>query len=382
MTIADVEVVIVGAPEHDERVIDSTLDTALVKITSDEGLVGFGEAGARPAAVKAFIEERGSWAWEQSISGMLVGEDFRDPRALWQRLYDGTWWSGRAGLGHVALGGVDMALWDLAGKAAGLPVWRLLGSERPDPIVPYVTIYRGATPLPQTIAGTIELVDRSRELGFAAAKIEALVDTTADDDEIVELVRAVREHAGPDFTLLCDVGYRWRDADQAIRCVRRLDELDLFLLEAPLHPDDVDGYRRLCQAVETPVAAAEILTSYAEFAQLLDAGVPILQPGCNRLGVTETDRLARLAARRDRRIVGFGWYAPALAVGALVNVAQANGSVALVEYAPPAFYPEASLRNELAGPEPWLVDGAFAAPTLPGLGVEIDEDALARLRRA
>ena len=332
--------------------------------------------------MKAFIEERGSWAWERSIRDVLVGQDLSDPRALWRQLYDGTWWSGRAGLGHVALGGIDMALWDLAGKTAGLPVWRLLGGERSDPIVPYVTIYRGATPLSQTIASTIELVNRSRGLGFAAAKIEALVNTTADDDEIVALVRAVRDHAGPDFTLLCDVGYRWRDADQAIRCVRRLDDFGLYLVEAPLHPDDVDGYRRLCQAVETPVAAAEILTSYAEFAQLLDAGVPILQPGCNRLGVTETDRLAGLAAERGRRVVGFGWYATTLAVGALVNVAQANGSVALVEYAPPTFYPEACSATSSRGPSHGWSTARSRCPRPPGLGVEIDEDVLARLRRA
>ncbi|MCC6223584.1 MAG: mandelate racemase/muconate lactonizing enzyme family protein [Thermoleophilia bacterium] len=380
-TIAAVDVLVVGAPAGDDRVIDSTLDTALVRVTSEDGLTGFGEAGARSAAVRAFIEERGSWAWDRSIHGLLVGRDCSDPRALWRELYEGTRWSGRAGLGHVALGGVDMALWDLAGKAAGLPVWRLLGGEREDPIVPYVTMYRGSTPLRETIADSIDLLDRARELGFRAAKIEALVDTTADEDEIVELVRAVRGHAGPDFTLLCDVGYRWRDAEEAIRCARRLDGFDLFLLEAPLLPDDLDGYRRLCEAVRTPIAGAELVTSYAECTGLLEAGVPILQPGCNRLGVTETDRVARLAGTRGRRVVPFGWCATALGVGALLNVAQANGSVALVEYAPPALYPEAVLRNELAGPEPRLRDGAFEPPAAAGLGVEVDAEALARLTR-
>jgi L-alanine-DL-glutamate epimerase-like enolase superfamily enzyme len=379
--IADVEVLVLRASDYDPAAIDNVHEAAVVRVTSDDGVTGYGEAGAPPRAVKALVDEPASWAWDWSIRDLLVGEDPSDPRALWRKLYDGRWWSGRAGIGHVALGGIDMALWDLAGKLAGVPVWRVLGQKREASITPYITLYHGPSPLETTIERQVGLLDEARRRGFRAAKVEALVDTAADDGEIVELVRRVREHVGPDFILLCDVGYRWRGAEQAIRCVRELDRFDLFLLEAPLFPDDLAGYRRLAAEVRTPIAGAEILTSHAEFVALIDSGdVAIVQPGTNRLGITETDRLARSARDRGRQLVTYGWVATTFAMMANIHVAAVNDNVPLVEYAPPAFYPDAVLRRDLAGPEPTVVDGAFAIDDAPGLGVELDEGALERLQ--
>jgi L-alanine-DL-glutamate epimerase-like enolase superfamily enzyme len=281
------------------------------------------------------------------------------------------------------LAGIDMALWDLAGKSAGVPVWQLLGEQRPDGVVPYITLYHGPSDLETTVERQTAAIDDARRAGYRAAKIEALVDTAADDDEIVELVGRARAHAGPDFLLLCDVGYRWRDVDQAINCVRRLDEFGLFLLEAPLFPDDLEGYRRLAGAVQTPIAGAEILTSHAEFLALMEQGdVAIVQPGSSRIGITEADRLARSAAARGRRLVTYGWSATTFTTAANLHVAQVNDNVPLVEYAPPAFYPDFVLRSDLSGPEPTVVDGVFEVPSAPGLGVNLDDDALARLRVA
>ena len=177
------------------------------------------------------------------------------------------------------------------------PVWQLLGAERPEPVVPYLTMYSGPSPLATTIRNTNELVDHARADGFRAAKIEALTDTTEDNDEIVELVRAVRAHAGPDFTLALDVGYRWPSADDALDCIRRLEEFDLFFIETPFMPELVDDYRRLAEDSPIAIAGAEILTSYAEYGPLLDAGIDIAQAGTCRVGITESDRLARRAAR-------------------------------------------------------------------------------------
>ena len=193
----------------------------------------------------------------------------------------------------------------------------------------------------------------------------------------------VRDHVGPDFVLLLDVGYRWRDVEQAIRCVQRLDEFDLFFVEAPLFPDDLEDYRRLVPAVRTPIAGAEILTSHAEFLGLLQTGdIAVVQPGTSRLGITETDRLARSARERGRRLVTYGWSATTFTTAANLHVAQVNDNVPLVEYAPPSFYPDFVLRRDLSGPEPTIVDGVFEVPSAPGLGVEIDDDALQRLRVA
>jgi L-alanine-DL-glutamate epimerase-like enolase superfamily enzyme len=380
MEIVGVETVVVETPAKDRRAADQTHEAVLVRISSDDGSVGVGEAAASPTVVKAFIDEPTSFSWSRSIADILIGEDPRDPRALWRELYDGTFWSGRVGLGHIALAGVDMALWDLAGKVTGKPVWQLLGEQRPDPVVPYLTMYAGPSELPTTIRNQTELLDRAIAAGYRAAKIEALVDGTADNDEIVALVQAVREHAGPDFTLALDVGYRWPTAEEALDCARRLEGLDLFFLETPFMPEMLDEYRKLSEGTSIPVAGAEILTSHAEFLPLLDAGVDIVQAGTCRIGITESDRLARSAAERGRRFVPYGYVSTLFSAVANIHVAVANHNVPLTEHAPTAFYPHMILRDELAGPEPTIRDGAFEVPSAPGLGVELDEAALTRFR--
>lgn len=380
MQIAGVEAIVLRTPVRDRRAADQTHEAALVRVTSDEGHAGIGEAAVLPAVVKAFIDEPTSFSWSRSVAEILIGQDPRDPKALWEALSDGTVWSARVGLGRIALAGVDMALWDLAGKAAGVPVWELLGERRPDPVVPYLTMYRGPSPLQTTIRNTNELIDKAVDGGFRAAKIEALTDTTENNDAIVELVRAVREHAGPELTLALDVGYRWRSADEAMDCIRRLEEHDLFFLETPFMPELVDEYRTLAEASPIPIAGAEILTSYAEFGPLLDAGIDIAQSGTCRIGITESDRLARRAGELGRRYVPYGYVSTLFSVAANIHVAAANENVPLVELAPPDYYPHMVMRRELTGPEPVLRDGAFEFPAAPGLGYELDEDAVSRYR--
>src|SRR3954454_10169883 len=180
MEITGVECIVLGTPPRERRAADQTHEVALIRITADDGSLGIGEAAVSPPVVKAFIDEPTSFSWSRGVSDILVGQDPRDPRRLWDELCDGTVWSARVGLGRIALAGVDMALWDLAGKTHGVPVWQLLGAERPAPVVPYLTMYSGPSPLATTIRNTNELVDHAREDGFRAAKIEALTDTTAD----------------------------------------------------------------------------------------------------------------------------------------------------------------------------------------------------------
>jgi len=380
MEIVGVETVVVETPAKDRRAADQTHEAALVRITADDGSVGIGEAAASPSVVKAFIDEPTSFSWSRSVADLLIGEDPRDPRRLWSNLYDGTFWSGRIGLGHIALAGVDMALWDLAGKITGQPVWQLLGQPAAKPVIPYLTMYSGPSPLQTTIHNTTDLLDRAIAGGYQAAKIEALVDTTVDNDEIVELVRAVREYAGPEFTLALDVGYRWQTADEALDCVRRLEEFGLFFIETPFMPELLDEYRQLTSASPIAIAGAEILTAHAEFVPLLDAGVAIAQAGTCRIGITECDRLARTARERGRRFIPYGYVSTLFSAAANIHVAAANDNVPLAECAPPTFYPHMILRGELAGPEPTIRDGVFELPSAPGLGVELDEDALERFR--
>jgi L-rhamnonate dehydratase len=380
MEITGVECIVLGTPPRERRAADQTHEVALIRITADDGSVGIGEAAVSPPVVKAFIDEPTSFSWSRGVSDILVGQDPSDPRRLWDDLCDGTVWSARVGLGRIALAGVDMALWDLAGKVLGQPVWQLLGATAPQPVVPYLTMYQGPSPLASTIRITNGLVDQAKADGFRAAKIEALTDTAENNDEIVELARAVRAHAGPEFTLALDVGYRWRTFEEALDCARRLEEFDLFFLETPFMPEQTDDYRRLVEATTVPIAGAEILTAIAEYGPLLEAGIAVAQAGTCRMGITECDRLARRSAELARRFVPYGFVSTLYSVAANIQVAAAHDNVPLVEHTPPAIYPHMIMRGALARPEPPIVDGAFVLPAAPGLGLELDEDALARFR--
>lgn len=373
MRIAKVEVVALRAKECPAW---NSHEAAIVCLTDDEGHVGVGEGHGQPEAIQAILEAPGFWNFGPSVHDALIGREIIDPRSFWAELYEGTRWSGRVGIGHVALAAVDLALWDLAGKCARVPTWKLLGEPRPDPVTPYVTLYRGAGRLLEVVERVLTLLDEAVALGFHAVKVEPLEETAVDDREIVEYVRQVREHAGPELTLFGDVGYRWQSARQAAAVIRQLEQFDLGFMEAPLPTESLAEYRHLTSMVSMPIAGAEVLTSLSEFLDLMDAGVTILQPGPSRLGITEMDRLARIASSRGAQLIPLGWVPTAIGTAANLAVATVHENVPYVEYAPPALFPEHGLRARAAIPEPIVKNGIFDRPQAPGLGVELDWDAL------
>lgn len=378
MKITDIKALpLRGATQTD--MADNFGETTLVVVTTDDGLVGVGEGNVSPLAVQAVVEQPSYWIWSRGVTEPLIGRELGDPAALWDELYAGNWWTARNGIGHVALAAVDMALWDLAGKAAGKPVRELLGAQRTTPLVPYITMYRKVEDHDAALDAARAFVDDIKAQGFRAAKIEVSHDQVPDPDQIAPLVRAVREQAGPDFTLLCDACYRWNDADEAIAVLKQLEEYDLMLFETALLPEDLAGYRKLADATTIPLAGCEIVASAAELEHLMDfGGVQYVQPCVARVGVTAMDRLTRAAAARGREMIPYGWVATTLSMAATLHVAAAHENVPIVEYVPPSFYPYAELRKDVSGPEPVVVDGLFELPGGPGFGIELDHEAVER----
>lgn len=368
-----------------ERPRDNRQQCALVMLEAEDGTVGYGEANANPAAVKALLESDLGLVdnWDDSPRGVVLGADATDPRALWQALKAHTFWSCRAGIGHVALAAVGTAAWDLAGKLAGKPSFELMGSLQQAAPRAYCTLYHGAGPIGETIARTLAALDEVLGAGFRAAKVEPLPDNAPEPDDIVALVRAVRERVGDDLVLLADVGYRWQSAAEAIPVAARLDEFGLYALEAPFPPHEISEYRRLADAISTPLCTGDMLTSAVEYLPALESdSVRFVQGGAARTGVDEMDWLARRAAAVGRGFVSWGWVATGLTVAANLHVSVLHENIPLVEYAPPAFYPGGLLRNELFGPEPVVVEGIFAVPERPGFGMDVDPEVLGRLRLA
>jgi L-alanine-DL-glutamate epimerase-like enolase superfamily enzyme len=358
-------------------------ETTLVIVAADDGTVGYGEALAHQVAVKAVIEARRSELdlWDADVQSLLLGEDPRDPKRLWRKLKSATFWSCRTGLGHVALAGVDMALWDLAGKIQGMPVWQLLGEQKNFELVPYVTVYHGDAPFSQTLLRSEEVLRAAKADGFRAAKVEALSGNAPGLLDAVELTARAREILGPDVPLLLDVGYRWSSFAEAEECARAVDEFDLFALEAPFPPHQLDDYRQLAAAISTPVATGDILTAASEYFPLLDAGVvSYVQGGAARTGISDMLALAEAARARGRQLVPWGWAFTTLTAAANVHVAVVTENIPLIEYWAPWLYDEMDFRTDLSGPEPSIVAGRFELPTAPGLGVTVAEAAVDRYR--
>lgn len=369
------------------KLVDNRRQTTLISIRTDEGLVGYGEANANPQAVKALVESRlgrpRAAIGDASIVETLVGEDPSSPARLCALLKATTPWSCRSGIGHVALAGVEMALWDLAGQIEGEPVWRLLGGSGHRRPQAYITIYHGPSEYKVTLDRTLRALEKVQRAGYRAAKVEPLTNNTANSDEIVGLVTKAREAVGPEFVLLADVGYRWADTEEAIECAQRIDELGLFALEAPFAPEDVDAHMSLAAAISTPLASGDMLTAAVDYLPLLRSGcVRYVQAGAARTGIGDMGLLAKAAAANNQGLIPWGFVATALSAAANLHVSLAHDNVPLIEHAPPELFPESRIRTELCFPELEVIDGEFQIPLKPGLGTEVRESAIRDLAMA
>jgi L-alanine-DL-glutamate epimerase-like enolase superfamily enzyme len=291
--------------------------------------------------------------------------------------------NGRRGLGVCAIGALDMALWDLRGRVQGEPVWRLLGDAVRGHVVPYASLLpQGATLVEQTES----LVQRAREAvdgRFRAIKLETIVSgpyahnaLQEGDQAIVEMVKACREAVGPDITLMVDVGYCWPNAKAALRAMRDLEEYDLYFVETPLSPDDLDGHAFLAAHSPIRIASGEWLTTRFEFIDLMDRGrVDIVQPDVGRVGgITEAVRVVRSAEDRGRLVVPHCWKT-AIGIAASIHVAAVAANCPMIEFLPRDLS-DSALRKDLVLAEPAVQDGMIPLPQAPGLGIELNEEAL------
>jgi D-arabinonate dehydratase/D-galactarolactone cycloisomerase len=261
--------------------------STIVKVHTDDGLVGVGECFTRlaPKATVAIIEE---------LAPILIGRDPLDVEGIWEIMYGVMMNRGhRGGFFIEALSGIDVALWDLWGKATGQPVYRLLGGRMRERVWAYASSLR-MRGLEVTVAQAREFVDR----GFNAMKIKIGKDPydTASD---LRLVEAIRREVGDGVTLMVDAncGYD-RDVKQALRVGRALEEYDVFWFEEPLSPDNVDGYCTLTRALDTSIAAGEASFTRYDFRDLFARGaVDIVQPNaCRTGGLSEARKIAAMSA--------------------------------------------------------------------------------------
>jgi L-alanine-DL-glutamate epimerase-like enolase superfamily enzyme len=389
MRITDVRTHVLLDPAYDVGATSSAQDTVVVEIETDEGLVGIGETDLNAWIARACIEAPGTHTMDRGLKSMLLGRDPLDPEAIWQELYVGTAMTGRRGALINAIGAIDIALWDIAGKAAGVPSWRLLGEQAHDALTPYASLQPEVTSLDAYVTSMASWATRARALGFTAAKLEATFDgpyahkgLSGPDEWIVEVVRAVRDAAGPEMTLMVDVQYAFDSVERALAAAEAIAPYDIFFLETPLWVDDLAGYAELARRSPVRIAQGEWLTTRFEFQSLIEGGcVQVAQPDIGRVGgLTEARRVARMAAEHDLLVVPHAWKT-GISVAVAAHLAMVTPHMPFFEFLP-AELCESRLRKELVQDELVYRDGRLAVPGRPGLGFELNRDALEEFSEA
>ena len=363
MEITDVESIVVEIP-LDEPVSFSnrTLsyrDHAITYIRTSDGLEGIGYTlGYEGAHLVAD-------AVESLLEPLLIGEDPRDTERLWRELYDGTIQIGRTGVVLRAISTVDIALWDVKAKAAGEPLYKLLGGYA-DAVPAYASggYYREE----KGHEGLRAEMRRYVAEGHDVVKMKVGRLPVAEE---VERVGAVRDEIGDERTLLLDANGVWDSATEAIRACRAFEPYDPYFIEEPVMIDSVEAMREVNRSIPYPVATGELEGPRYDFERLYsDGAASILQPDATVCGgITEWLKIAHFAAALDVPIAPhYNWNLHAPLVGAIENGRW-------VEY----FYRDMDVKvfdDLVVDPLTPDDDGSIDLPDDPGHGVALDRDAI------
>jgi L-alanine-DL-glutamate epimerase-like enolase superfamily enzyme len=387
MKITRIDRHVLLVPDYDAGACSSAQDDLVVEIHTDEGIVGIGETDTNPWIARECIRARGTHCMGLGIEEMLLGENPLEPERLWQKLYSGSKMTGRRGALICALGAIDMALWDLCGKARGVPTHQLLGPVAQNEVTPYASLLPTGNTREDYQRSLIEKLLRTRDLGFKAAKLEVCINgpyshngLQENDDAVVEMVAACRAAVGQEFVLMLDVAYAWPSAAHALSVLERLAPFNLYFCETPIDIDDLAGHRFLKQHSPIPIAAGEWQNTHFEFLDLADLGqIDVLQPDVGRVGgFSEALKVARLAEERGRKIVPHCWKS-GIGIAASVHLAAVCGCCPYVEFLPTELA-ESALRRELLAHDMNVHNGVIPLPMAPGLGIELNREALTRFR--
>ena len=370
MKITEVETIILRQPDVDDAIADGSQDDLIVRITTDTGIVGIGEVDSAPEVIQAVIDAPNSHANAIGLRHMLIGADPLDNEGIWARMYRGSVYYGRRGAAIHAMSGVDLALWDIKGKAAGKPVSELLGT-----VTSTRTRAYASTLMPDTEDEVRAKCTRLAEMGFLAIKL-GWGPLGQDVKHDVALVRAARQTVGDGVDILIDAGLGYSaDAKRAIGVAREFEQLGVYWLEEPFEPDELEAYAELSDTVDIAVAAGEHDATYWGFRELIDVGhLDIVQPDMTRCGgLTEALRIAKLAADRGVVCMPHAWKSGIVKAASLHLNAVLPGE-RLQEYC----VAETPINSSLTIQKHPLKDGYVDVPTGPGLGVDLDPELVAR----
>lgn len=368
MKIIDVESIYLRPKKIRERT-DSSQDALIVKVKTDEGIVGYGEVDSLPLLAKAIIEAPYSHTLSCGLREIVIGEDPFEYEKIWNKMYQSTLYVGREGAVIQAMAGIDLAIWDIIGKALNKPVYKLLGGGFKNKIRAYASAMFSFTP-----EETAERAKKFVEQGFTAVKFGW--EPMGPDPELDEaLVRSIREAVGDKVDILIDAGLAW-DLKTAMDRVKRFEPYNIFWLEEPLKSDNLRGYKKLANSTSTRIAAGEEECTRRGFQRLMDEGdIDVIQVDLTRVGITEAKKIAYDANERGIPCINHNFTTDINTAASLHLLASIPNSLFL-EYC----VEESVIRNGVVANPIKIKDGFALVPQGPGLGVEIDEDFVAEYR--
>ena len=373
MKIVDVQAIPLRVPRRDVRDLDGSQDDLLIRIQTDEGIEGIGEVDSSPEIVKAIIEAPFSHSWSVGLRELLVGEEPSEVEKLWDKMYRGSIYYGRRAVAINAMSGVDIALWDLKGKAEGKPVSEILGSKYRDKIPVYASLY----PIGQTPDEVAENAKRAVRQGFHAVKLDgAPIGQNENADRLI--LDATRKTIGDSVDLMTDVTEPGWQVEDAVSRARVYSEFGVYFLEAPFGPDELEKYKALADRVELKIAYGEQHTTRYEFKDLIEkGGVDIVQPDISRAGgITEVRRIAQHAQKTDSLLIPHCWKT-GISIAANLHLLSTVRNAPYLEFSQP---PQSPLRYTLLKRDFSIEDGQVKVPTGPGLGVELNESTVEKYR--
>jgi L-alanine-DL-glutamate epimerase-like enolase superfamily enzyme len=329
-------------------------ETTVVKIETDTGIVGWGEAQSpvSPRTTQTIVEDL--------VRPMILGRDPFDIEAIWTRNYGAMRERGHpTGFYVDAIGGTDIALWDIVGKATGKPVHKLAGGRYRDKVKLYAGM--GGTD-PEKVA---DLAEEHVGYGYRALKLHLLLDA----DGVAEIARAVRKRIGPDIMLMCDVHMR-QSVSSAIKLGRELEKLDFTWLESPLFPEDIPGAVALSEALDMAVAIGEWSRTRYEMREAFERrAYDVVMHDIARTGITEGHRIGTIADTYNIPVAPHVGGGGILSVAATVEYSASCSNFMIMEHSHHANTFKNAITAENYGPK----NGFFEVSDKPGLGIEIDQ---------
>jgi L-alanine-DL-glutamate epimerase-like enolase superfamily enzyme len=375
MKITGVEAIHLRVEDPNISLFDGSYDDCVIVVHTDDGVTGIGETESMASAIQAIISGPSAHNHARALSEILIGCDpSLHPSEHWHRMYDATDYVGRRGLMMHAIGGVDLALWDLYGKIQDKPVHALIGGARRDKLPAYGTIY----PIERTPEGVKGQVRAGKALNLRSFKLAADPWWMDDLQLTASLLQATREEAGPEANIIVDAALSYRTAAEGLRLVPLLIDAGIWFLEAPLPLDDVEGHAQMAGHGIALGVGDLGLTHVREFIEMMDrGGAGICQPDISQVGgFTGILNIAAAARKRGKRVITHG-YKTNIEIAANLHFLAAQQDEEILEYS----LSHSPLRWEATNERfPVDADGCVRVPQTPGLGVTLNPESIAKYR--